>query len=294
MPSQWLTWIRRFIFVLGMFSANAAWAEYALNMTPGVTTVSNDIHTLHMTILWVCVVIGTVVYGIMLYAIICHRHSRGVKPAAFHESTTIEIIWTIVPFVILLVMAVPATRTLIYMSDTSKADVTIKITGHRWYWQYEYPDENISFFSYLSTPEDELKNQAPKNKHYLLEVDKPLVIPVGKKVRFLVTAKDVIHSWWVPDFGVKRDAIPGFIHESWTLVDPDKPGIYRGQCAELCGANHGYMPIVVEAKTEAEYQKWLTEQKTTAMSECHRVPKPDNAQLASNDKDKPASDATAI
>ncbi|HRE31423.1 MAG TPA: cytochrome c oxidase subunit II, partial [Candidatus Berkiella sp.] len=197
----------------------------------------------------------------MIYAIIRHRKANGHKPADFHESTTVEIIWTIIPFVILIVMAVPATRVLIAMDDTSKAEVTILVTGHRWYWQYDYIDEGINFLSMSSTPEDELNNLAPKNPHYLLEVDKPLVVPVGKKIRFIMTAKDVIHSWWVPALGVKKDAIPGFTNEVWTLIDADKPGTYRGQCAELCGVKHGFMPIVVEAKPLAEYQAWLAEQK---------------------------------
>lgn len=241
-----------------------AWATTTgskFNMPPGVTPVSENLYSLHMTILWICAAIGVVVYGVMLYAMFFHRQSRGTVPAKFHESTTVEIIWTIIPFIILLVMAVPATRTLVKMYDTRDADVTVKITGYRWYWEYEYPDEDIQFFSYLSTPEDQINNIAPKGEYYLLEVDKPLVIPVGKKVRFLVTSKDVIHSWWVPDFGLKRDAIPGFIHESWTYVEPDKIGTYRGQCAELCGVKHGYMPIVVEAVSEADYQNWLQQQK---------------------------------
>jgi len=251
----------RLILTLLALSSTNAWADYALNMTKGVSSVSSSIHHLHMIILWVCVAIGVIVYGVMIYAILLHRKAAGHKAAAFHESTTVEIVWTIIPFIILLVMAVPATKTLIDMSDTSNAEVTIKITGHRWYWEYEYLDENIKFLSNISTPEDEINNLAPKNKHYLLEVDNPLVIPVGKKIRFLVTGKDVIHAWWVPAFGVKKDAIPGFINEVWTLVDADKPGIYRGQCAELCGTKHGYMPIVVEAKTEADYLAWINKQK---------------------------------
>ena len=191
-------------------------------MPVGVTPISQNAHSLHMTTLWICVIIGVVVYSIMLYAILFHRKSRGSIPARFHESTTVEVIWTIVPFLILLVMAVPATRALIAMYDSRDAEVTIKITGYRWYWEYEYPDEDIHFFSYLSTPEDQINNLAPKGPHYLLEVDKHLVIPTGKKIRFLVTSKDVIHSWWVPDFGIKRDAIPGFIHETWAYVDPNK------------------------------------------------------------------------
>jgi cytochrome c oxidase subunit 2 len=230
-------------------------------MTKGVTNVSQEVHRLHMIILWICVAIGVVVYGLMIYAIVRHRKAAGYKPSTFHESTTVEIIWTIVPFIILLVMAVPATKTLITMYDTRNAEVTIKITGHRWFWHYDYLDEDINFFSYLTTPENEVKNLSPKNPNYLLEVDKPLVIPVGKKVRFLVTAKDVIHSWWVPAFSVKKDAIPGFINEIWTLVDIDKPGVYRGQCAELCGAKHGFMPIVVEAKPLEEYHAWVQKQK---------------------------------
>ncbi len=251
------------ISLLGLY-ASSAFAAYNLNMTKGVSPISNNIHHLHMVILWVCVAIGIVVYGLMIYAIIRHRKAAGYQAAAFHESTTVEIVWTIIPFIILIVMAVPATKTLIEMTDTRDAEVTIKITGYRWYWHYDYVDENINFFSYLSTPEDEIKNIAPKNEHYLLEVDRPLVIPVGKKIKFLVTAKDVIHSWWVPAFGVKKDAIPGFINEVWTLVEADKPGVYRGQCAELCGVKHGYMPIVVEAKSEAGYKAWVEEQQKAA------------------------------
>ncbi|MBS0288841.1 MAG: cytochrome c oxidase subunit II [Proteobacteria bacterium] len=254
------------IFPLFGFTLDA-WADYTLNMTKGASPISSNIHQLHMTILWICVAIGILVYGVMIYAIIRHRKAAGHQAATFHESTTVEIIWTIIPFIILIAMAVPATKTLIEMTDTRNPEVTIKITGYRWFWHYDYIDENISFFSNISTPEDELNNLAPKNPHYLLQVDKPLVIPVGKKIRFLITAKDVIHSWWVPALGVKKDAIPGFYNEVWSMVDIDKPGTYRGQCAELCGAKHGYMPIVVEAKTLAEYQDWVSKQeKTTAQA----------------------------
>lgn len=260
---MYLPWpvLLRFTFILLIALSNPAWADYTLNMQPGVSPISQEIHQLHMIILWICVAIGILVYGVMIYAIILHRKAAGHNAATFHESTTVEIIWTIIPFIILIVMAVPATRTLIYMDNTHNADLTIKITGHRWFWQYEYLDDEINFFSYLSTTEDAIKNIAPKSEHYLLEVDKPLVVPVGKKIRFLVTSKDVIHSWWVPALGIKKDGIPGFINESWALIDTDKPGIYRGQCAELCGAKHGYMPIVVEAKPETEYRTWLTQQK---------------------------------
>lgn len=265
MPLRWPVLLRFITPLIALFTPNA-WADYALNMTKGVSPISSSIHQLHMTILWVCVAIGIVVYGLMIYAIIYHRKAAGHKAASFHESTTVEIIWTIIPFVILIAMAVPATRTLIMMSDTSKAEITIKVTGHRWFWHYDYLDEGINFFSYLSTPEDQILNLAPKGKHYLLEVDKPVVVPVGKKIRFLVTSKDVIHSWWVPDLGIKKDAIPGFINEVWSLIDADKPGIYRGQCAELCGIKHGFMPIVVEAKPEKEYQAWVNEQKKAQTS----------------------------
>lgn len=251
----------RLIVILSTLFSPTAWAEYQLNMPKGVTTISSKIHNLHMITMWICVGIGILVYGIMLYAIIRHRKARGHKAAEFHESTAVEIIWTIIPFVILIVMAVPATRTLILMDDTRNSDLTIKVTGYRWYWHYDYLDEDINFFSYLTTPENEMRNLAPKNVHYLLEVDNPLVVPVGKKIRLLITAKDVIHSWWVPALGIKKDAIPGFINEIWTFIDADKPGIYRGQCAELCGTKHGYMPIVVEAKPEAEYQAWVEKQK---------------------------------
>jgi len=230
-------------------------------MTEGVSPISQKVHHLHMTILWVCVVIGVVVYSLMVYAMLRHRKANGHQPASFHESTTVEIIWTLIPFIILIVMAVPATRTLIYMDDTREADVTIKITGHRWYWQYDYLNEDVGFLSFITTSDDEINNLAPKGEHYLLEVDKPLVLPVGKKIRFLVTAKDVIHSWWVPALGIKKDGIPGFINESWSLITPDKIGTYRGQCAELCGTKHGFMPIVIEAKTETDYQAWIASQK---------------------------------
>jgi len=270
---MFLRWsvLLRLIVILFSFTSSIAHAEYALNLPRGASVVSTEIHNLHMITLWVCVVIGIVVYGLMVYAIVRHRKAAGYKAAAFHESTTVEIIWTIIPFVILIAMAVPATRVLILMSDTSNADVTIQVTGHRWFWQYDYIDEGFNFFSYISTPEEETLNLAPKNPHYLLQVDKPMVIPVGKKIRFLITGKDTIHSWWVPDLGIKRDAIPGFVNEVWTFVDADKPGTYRGQCAELCGTKHGYMPIVVEAKTQDQYITWINEQKKA------NAPKPEAA-----------------
>ncbi|WP_297846414.1 cytochrome c oxidase subunit II [Pseudomonas sp.] len=236
--------------------AQAAWT---MNMAPGATEVSHDIFDLHMAILWICVVIGIIVFGAMFWSMMLHRRSTGQVAAKFHESTKIEILWTIVPLLILVVMVIPATRTMIRMYDTSASDIDIQITGYQWKWHYKYLGQDVEFFSNLATPADQIHNKEAKGENYLLEVDEPLVIPVGKKIRFLVTAADVIHSWWVPAFAVKRDAIPGFINEAWTRVD--KPGTYRGQCSELCGKDHGFMPIVVVVKTQADFDSWLTERK---------------------------------
>lgn len=238
-----------------------AHADYALNMTPGVTAISRDVYNLHMLIFWICVAIGAGVFGVMFWSIYHHRKSRGVVPAQFHESTLIEIVWTVVPMLILVAMAVPATKTLIRMADARDADLTIKVTGYQWRWHYQYLNENIGFFSTLSTPVAQIQNDADKGEHYLLEVDQRMVVPVGKKIRVLTTAADVIHSWWVPSLALKKDAIPGFINESWTLID--KPGIYRGQCVELCGKDHGFMPIVVEALPEAEFKQWVEKMKVS-------------------------------
>ena len=229
-----------------------------LNMPVGVTDVGKSIYDLHMIILWICVIIGGLVFGVMFYSIYYHRKSRGAKAASFHESTKVEIAWTVVPFLILLGMAVPATSTLIDIYDFDDAELDILITGYQWKWKYEYLNEegeNVSFFSNMSTPQTEIYNTQAKNEHYLLEVDEPVVIPVDTKVRFLITANDVIHAWWVPEFAVKKDAIPGFINESWTKVN--EIGTYRGQCAELCGKDHGFMPIVVEVVSKEDYAKWM-------------------------------------
>jgi cytochrome c oxidase subunit 2 len=239
-----------------MWGAGAR-AELGLNMPQGVTAVSREVYDLHMLIFWICVVIAIGVFGVMFWSIFHHRKSRGAVPAQFHESTLVEIVWTVVPMLILIGMAVPATKTLVKMYDSREAELTIKVTGYQWRWQYDYLDQNVGFLSVLSTPTAQIRNTAPKGEHYLLEVDNPMVVPVGKKVRILTTAADVIHSWWVPELGWKKDAIPGFINESWTLIE--KPGIYRGQCAELCGKDHGYMPIVVKAVPEAEFKEWLVQ-----------------------------------
>ena len=251
---------------LGMGSLPAS-ADYALNMTTGVTSTSQQVYDLHMIIFWICCVIGVVVFGAMIYSIIKHRKSKGAVAAQFHESTTAEIAWTVVPIIILVSMAVPATKTLLAMEDTSDADMSIKVTGIQWKWKYDYLDEGISFISSLH-PDHEQARQLKSGanpadiEHYLREVDNPLVVPVGKKIRFLLTANDVIHSWWVADLGWKKDAIPGFVNEAWAKID--KPGVYRGKCAELCGKDHGFMPIVVVAKSEADYATWVAEQKAIA------------------------------
>lgn len=251
--------------MLGLLPSWAFATPSNVNMTKGVTDISQRVYDLHMTILIICCVIGVVVFGAMFYAIVKHRKSQGAVAAQFHESTKVEIIWTVIPFLILIGMAIPATKTLIEMEDNSNADITIKITGSQWKWHYEYFDHDFGFYSLLATPVEQFNNLNGKNtdvakgEHYLLEVDKPLVLPIGKKVRFLVTADDVIHSWWVPAFAVKQDANPGFINEAWTIIN--EPGIYRGQCAELCGKDHGYMPVVVKAVTQQDYDAWITLQK---------------------------------
>lgn len=252
----------RSLAVILSLVSGAALAEYGYNLQPPVTPIAHEIVQLHNMIVIVCVVIFVVVFGVMFYSVFAHRKSKGAKAATFHESTTVEIIWTTIPFLILVAMAIPSTATLLKMEDTkTDADLVVKITGYQWKWQYEYPDHNISFFSNLATSRDQIDNKATKGDHYLLEVDNPLVLPVGKKVRFLLTANDVIHAWWVPALGVKKDAIPGFINESWTKIE--QPGVYRGQCAELCGKDHGFMPVVVEAKNEADFNAWVANQKAT-------------------------------
>ena len=243
---------------LSTFFASAH-AEYALNLRAPATEIAGQIYNLHMLILWVCVAIMVVVFGLMFYSIYAHRKSVGHKAAQFHEHHLLEVVWTIIPAIILASMAWPATKTIFAMKDTSAADMSVKITGHQWKWEYEYLDNGVHFTSNLSTPQDQILNKAEKGENYLLEVDNPVVVPIGKKVRLVITATDVIHAWWVPAFGVKQDAIPGFIKEAWIRVE--KPGIYRGQCAELCGKDHGFMPIVVEAVEEDKYTAWVASQK---------------------------------
>lgn len=249
------------IGVLGGLPATA-FAEWEINLVPGVTEISRSVYDLHMIIFWVCVAIAVVVFGVMFWSMFHHRKSRGAKAAHFHENTTVEVIWTIIPVGILVAMAVPSAATLIEMYDPSEAEIDIQVTGYQWKWKYDYLDEDISFFSNLSTPREQIYNNEAKGANYLLEVDNHLVVPIDTKVRFLLTANDVIHSWWVPDLAVKKDAIPGFINEAWTVIEA--PGIYRGQCTELCGKDHGYMPVVVEAVTKADYAAWVASTKAAA------------------------------
>jgi|TARA_R110002126_G_scaffold110918_1_gene248428 cytochrome c oxidase subunit 2 len=258
--------------LVGPVSAGTAPDQWQMNMYKGVTPVSQDIYWLHMVAIWVCAAIGVVVFGIMIYSLIYHRKSKGYKPASFHDNTRLEIIWSIIPFIILIGLAVPATHILARMEDSSEADITIKIVGHQWKWQYQYLDQGISYFSNLSTPYAQMNNQQEKNAWYLLEVDKPLVLPIHKKIRFLVTSNDVIHSWWVPELGIKRDAIPGFMHETWARIE--QAGTYRGQCAELCGVNHAFMPIVVEAVSDKAFKQWVAAQSN---------PEPEEPQIMTHD-----------
>jgi cytochrome c oxidase subunit 2 len=243
-------------------SVLAAADSWQLNMFEGVTPLSKDMYYLHMVGMAVCAIIGVVVFGVMIYSLIHHRKSKGYKPATFHDNPRLEIVWSIIPFLILVGLAVPATRVLMRMEDTNQSDITIKIVGYQWRWQYQYLDQGISYFSNLATPYAQIQNKEKKGEWYLLEVDKPLVLPVNKKIRFLVTSNDVIHSWWVPELGIKRDAIPGFMYEAWAKIE--KPGVYRGQCAELCGINHGFMPIVVQAVSQDEFNQWVSQQPKVA------------------------------
>jgi cytochrome c oxidase subunit 2 len=242
-------------------AADSGWSQ--LNMTRGVTDISRKIYDLHMEIFWVCVVIAVIVFGAMIWSIINFRKSKGAIPdVTLVHNTKVEVIWTTLPVIILIAMAVPAARTLVEIEDTTKTELTIKVTGFQWGWQYDYLDDGVAYYSHLDRQSDaarELLSGIDPNSvpHYLLNVDNPLVVPVDTKVRLLVTGADVIHSWWVPAFGVKKDAIPGFVNEAWFRVDADKPGLYRGQCAELCGRDHGFMPIVVDVRSKADFAVWL-------------------------------------
>ena len=253
--NRWVIAILGLLLVSHSFAAVDGWQ---LNMYKGVTPISHDIYQLHMIAMLICAVIGVIVFGVMIYSLVYHRKSVGHKAASFHDNKRLELLWTAIPFFIFVALAIPATKVLIDMEDTADAEVTIKVIGSQWKWQYQYLDQGISYYSSLSTPYNQITNQQKKGKWYLLEVDKPVVVPVNKKIRFLVTSNDVVHSWWVPELGIKRDAIPGFMHEAWAKIE--KPGVYRGQCAELCGINHGFMPIVVRAVNQETFQKWVADQ----------------------------------
>ena len=259
------------LFYVGSSSASEAASSgnpegwNLLNLPVGVSSLSRNSYELHMILLWVCVWIGVVVFGIMFYSMIAHRKSKGHEPATFHESAKVELIWTIIPVFILIALAAPATTYMAERYDTDEADMDVKITAYQWKWQYEYLGEDVQFMSELATPESAIYGESPKSEFYLSEVSEPLVLPVGKKIRFLVTAKDVIHSWWVIDLGVKKDAIPGFINETWVRID--EPGIYRGFCTELCGKGHAFMPVVVNALPEEEYNTWLAAKKVAVAAE---------------------------
>jgi len=253
-----------------------AFAEYELNLTESVSNMGQQMYDLHMLVLWICTVAGILVFGVIIWSIIFHRKSKGAKPAPFHENTTIEVIWTSIPLIILVAIAVPATKTLLEYEDSTNSDLTIKATGWQWKWEYDYIDDKVGdskgihFFSSLDKASNDARQlgaggDVSKVEHYLLDVDKRIVVPVGKKIRVLTTAADVIHAWWVPELAIKRDAIPGFINESW--FQAEKEGVYRGQCAELCGKDHGFMPIVVEVKSVEDYKLWATAAKAKAAQE---------------------------
>jgi cytochrome c oxidase subunit 2 len=249
---------------LMLISAHAS-AAWTLNMPVGVTDISRETYDLHMLITIICAFIAVVVYGVLIWSLVKYRKSKGAKSASFHENTTIEIVWTVIPIVILISMAIPSTGVLTQIYDASESELDVMITGYQWRWQYSYLDdegEEVSYFSNLSTPNDQIAGLDEKNENYLLEVDEPLVIPVNTKVRFLLTSADVIHSWWVPQFAVKKDAIPGFVNESWVIAE--ETGTFRGQCTELCGQAHGFMPVVVEVVEQAEFDAWYAERQQAA------------------------------
>jgi cytochrome c oxidase subunit 2 len=241
-----------------------------VNMSPGVTEVGRQIYDLHMIILWICVAIGVIVFSAMFISIVLHRKSKGHEAAQFTHSTKAEILWTVIPVLILVFMAVPATKALVNMEVAPETEMTIKITGFQWRWKYQYIEDDIEFISSLHQDSNSARRlESGTNpttvSNYLLEVDKPLVLPAETKIKFLITADDVIHSWWVPALGWKRDAVPGFINEAWTEIM--EPGVYRGQCAELCGKDHGFMPIVLNVLPKAEYEAWVREQKSASLAQ---------------------------
>jgi cytochrome c oxidase subunit II len=250
-----------FLWMLAV--STAAFSGYEMDILPPASPMAADAYDLHWGILWVCVAIFFIVFGVMFWSIFKHRRSMGAKAAQFHENTTIEIIWTLVPLVVLVVMAIPATSTMIKMKDATGADMSIKVTAYQWKWEYEYQQDGVRFFSNLSTPRDQIEEYSgpgkQKNENYLLEVDREVVVPVNKKVRLLITSNDVIHGWYVPQLGVNQYGIPGFVKDAWFTAT--QVGTFRGQCSQICGKEHAYMPIVVEVKSEADYAKWVQAEK---------------------------------
>ena len=251
------------LLILTLYPSKALSDWDALNMREGVTQVSRDVFELHMLIFYICVAIGAVVFSVMFYSLFRYTKKRNPNPSTFHDSTKLEVAWTIVPFLVLIAMAVPASKTLTEIYDDEEGEINIQVVGYQWKWEYKYLEDDINFFSNLSTDQDEIYNLVPKGENYLLEVDEPLIIPVDTRVRFLITANDVIHSWWVPDFAIKQDAIPGFINTAWTRAE--ETGIYRGNCTELCGKNHGFMPVVVKVVEKDEYNDWVLAKKEEAI-----------------------------
>lgn len=273
------------VAALAFYSSLAVGSKY--NFPEPQSIIAKDIYDQHIMLLWICLAIFVAVFGVMFYSILKHRKSLGYKAANFHHSTTVEVIWTVIPVLILVAMAWPATKTVIAMKDTSSPDMTIKATGYQWMWGYDYlqgEGEGISFYSKLATPKSQIENRDAKGENYLLEVDNHVVVPVGKKVRVILTANDVLHAWWVPALGVKQDAIPGFIRDTWFTAD--EPGIYRGQCAELCGKDHGYMPIVVEVLEEDAYTQWASEKLAEAAADKVNLAAVSNDVTANTDTDE--------
>ncbi len=265
------------------FVGTSAWAEYKLGLQAPQSELAQTVYDLHTVITWICVWIFVAVFGVMLISLIKHRKSVGHKAAQFHEHAAVEILWTVIPVIILVVMAFPATKALLHQRDTSSPDISVKVTGYQWKWHYDYLQDGVSFYSNLATPRDQIEGRAPKGENYLLEVDNPMVVPIGKKIRVLLTAADVLHAWYLPAFAVKQDAIPGFIKDLW--FKPTATGTFRGQCAELCGKEHGFMPIVVKVVSEDEYKQWLADQRTkqpAAASAAAETPTPTAVAVAAS------------
>jgi cytochrome c oxidase subunit 2 len=280
------------VFGLGLLGSSPALAAWTLNLREGVTEVSREIYGLHMLILWVCVVIAVAVFSVMIYSIATFRKSKGAVPATFDHSTGAEVTWTLIPVVILVAMAIPAARTLVKIEDASGSQLTVKVTGYQWKWHYDYVDEGVAYFSTLAAAHNEARQTGSgadvgQIDDYLLDVDNPLVVPVDTKVRVLVTAADVIHNWWVPDFGLKKDAIPGYINELWFRAE--EAGTYRGQCAELCGRDHAFMPVVVRVVERAEYDTWLAGQKAARQAAAAPAAQPAQAAVR-----RPASQLATV